>query len=69
MILISVSHDAVIMIFILAQKGKMAFKTQFVTRELRLQFSIVQSLAKKLQKPFQFRENTRFAIINISHIF
>ena len=28
------SHDAVITIFILAQKGKMAFKTPFVPREL-----------------------------------
>ena len=28
------SHDAVITVFILAQKGKMAFKTPFVPREL-----------------------------------
>ena len=32
------SHDAVITVFILAQKGKMAFKTPFVPRELK-QFS------------------------------
>ena len=29
------SHDAVITVFILAQKGKMAFKTPFVPRELK----------------------------------
>ena len=29
------SHDAVIKVFILAQKGKMAFKAPFVPRELR----------------------------------
>jgi len=28
------SHDAVITVFILAQKGKMAFKTPFAPREL-----------------------------------
>ena len=28
------SHDAIITVFILAQKGKMAFKTPFVPREL-----------------------------------
>ena len=31
------SHDAVITVFILAQKGKMAFKTPFVPRELILE--------------------------------
>ena len=57
------SHDAVITVFILAQKGKMAFKAPFVPRELNLHTEMFLKITRLDENSEMFRKRTEDTLI------